>query len=292
LADANIPVDVVGEEEIIEDNALSRYKILYVCDPHVDARAQQKIKDWVAAGGAVWSNGVGLGRNEYSEPSHLFDEVFGLQTRADTKPFIKTGFKTMPPGLSVKIPKSDIYEADVVTDVRLSAVAPAATDKPDFKVSTGKVLATFEDGKPAIIHNKFGKGQAFLNGFPAGLAYSEQYGPSGYNFARIPRGGPSTPMRRQLMSAPAFAVGCKPQVDTHQHMVWGDVHDGPNQTVVFLINTSPNDSNAPIDVTLTRAPKSAISGSGRPVEYKMDGNKATVSMKLAKGETDILVFKY
>jgi len=292
LADANIPLDVVGEEEVIEDNALSRYKILYVCDPHVDAKAQQKIKDWVAAGGTVWSNGVGLARNEYSEPSKVMDEVFGLQSRGVVKPFVKTGFTTMPPGTTVDIPKGDVYAADVVKDVRFSAVAPFSAEKPDYKLSTGKVLATFADGKPAIVHNKFGKGQAFLNAFPAGLAYSEHYGPSGYNFARIPRGGPSTAIRGQLMSAPALAVGCKPQVKTNSHMVWGDIHDGAAQSVVYLINTSQADSTAPIEVTLTKVPKSAISGSGRPVDYKLEGMKATVNLKLAKGETDILVFKY
>jgi hypothetical protein len=222
------------------------------------------------------------------------DEVFGLQSRGDIMPYVSDGFNgKFPPGVTVKIPKSDLFSGEEIKDVHFSVVeSKDAAVEPDYKLATGKALATFGDGKPAIVHNKFGKGQAFLAGFPAGLSYSTQYAPHGYNFAYVARSAPATPTRGQLMTAAARAAGVEPEVKINAHMLFTDVHDGPAQTVVYLVNQS-SAIDAPLEVNLLKTPKSAYSGStGKPVEYKMEGNKATIPLKLAAGDTDIIVFKY
>src|SRR5204863_283232 len=101
------------------------------------------------------------------------------------------------------------------------------------EVSTGKVLATFADGKPAVIRNKFGKGEALFFGFLAGLTYGGQWEPNGYNFSWIAREAPATALRGQLMTAIAKAR-TSPHATLDEHMFWSMVHDGPEQAVVYL----------------------------------------------------------
>jgi hypothetical protein len=293
LADAQVPVEVVGEEEITEDDALKNYRVLYVCDPHVTARAQEKIKAWVAAGGTLWVDYAGLARQEYDQPSHTMDEVFGLQSRGDIQPYPAGGANTakVPGGDAVKVPKSEYFEADEIKGVLLKADPPTYSGHytvPDYKVSTGKVLGTFDDGKPAIVYNKFGKGQAILEGFLAGLSYTGH----GSNYTAASHTAASTSARGQMMTIAAKLAQIKPDVKIDEHGFLSEVHDGPEQSVVFLIN-GPSDLNGvPMEVSLPKPPKSAYAGSGKPVEYKADGNHATVNLKMSKNDTDIIVFKY
>jgi hypothetical protein len=293
LNDQQVPVDLVGAEEVLDDNTLSRYKVLYVCDPHVQTRVQQKIKAWVAAGGTLWADYAALARDEYDEPSKLMDEVFGLKTRGPVVPYTVKGYNgKLPPGVTIKIQKSNLFAADTITDIRYSAVADTKSSKPDYKLSTGKALATFSDGKPAIIRNKYGKGQTVLNGFLAGISYGGQWEPHGYNFSRIAREAPATPARAQLMTAIARVAGVRPHVKINEHMFWANVHDGPHQTVVYMVNGSRDLKAVPLEVTLPKVPKSAYRGNGQVVGFKVIGNRAILPLTLAANDCDILVFKY
>lgn len=294
LLDAQIPVDLVGAEEILEDNALSRYKVLYVCDPHVRASVQEKIKAWVAAGGTLWADYAAMARQEYDEPTTIMNEVLGLKSRGPIEPYeIKNFSGTFPENIIVKIPASDLFKSETIPDVHYTAAPHPASINPSYQVSTGKVLATFGDGKPAIVSNKFGKGQSLLVGFIAGLAYGGQYKPHGYNFSHIARTEPATPLRGQLMTALARKSGVRPHVKLDAHMCYTSVQDGPTQTVVMLINGSEKDlKNKPLEVMLKKPVKSAFSGSKLPVTYKMKGANAVVPLNLKAGETEILVFKY
>jgi hypothetical protein len=292
LADQQIPVEVVGEEEISEDDALKKYKVLYVADPHVETRAQKKIKEWVEGGGVLWTTYWGLSRNEYDSPSSLFDEVFGLKSRGEVLPYSTADYNgKLPPGITVKVPKSEFFDGEDIAGVRYHAIHSKAATPPDYKLSTGKALGFFSDGKPAIVQNNFGRGQAFLFGFPAGLSYSDHYSPHGYNFSYVAREAPATPKRAELMTGIARAAGVEPQVKIDAHMLFTAIHDGPAQTVVFLVNQGGDINGAPMQITLPRPPTSAYYGDGHAAEYKVEGNKVILPLKLPADGYDILVFK-
>lgn len=293
LNDAQIPVELVGEREVLEDEALNRYKVLYVCEPHVHTKVQEKIKAWVAAGGTLWADYAGLARNEYDDPSTLMDEVLGLKKRGPLTPYLTRPFSgKLPAPVTVNVPKGDLLNADTIAEIRYSALLEPASPPPSYEVSTGKVLATFADGKPAIIRNKFGKGDVLFCGFLGGIAYGGQWTPHGYNFSRIAREAPATPLRGQLMTAIAKTSGIVPHTKIDEHMFWTNVHDGPGQTLVYMINGAHDLKGKPLEVLLPKAPKSAYLASGKPVTYKMDGLRATLPISLPPNECDIVVFKY
>lgn len=294
LNEAQIPVEIVGEEEILEDDALKRYRILYVAEPHVNSKVQGKIKQWVADGGTLWADYAGLARNEYDEASPLFNEVFGLQTRGALTPYLYGGYGVakVPMGQAVHIAKSDVFAADEIKGISFRGKTDEMSGHhavPAWKVSTGRVLATFDNGKPAMVLNKFGKGQAWLCGFMGAMTYTTSGGP----YSSAPRGPNSTPLRGQLITVPARRALTPTHLKlTGGHGVLTAVHDGPGQTVVFLTNGPVDLKDAPLSVQLPKTPKSAYSATGKPVNYKMTGTTATLPLDLPKGEGEIIVFRY
>jgi hypothetical protein len=297
LADTQIPVEVVGEEEILEDGALARYKVLYVGDPHVNVVVQQKIKAWVAAGGTLWSSYAGLARTEFDEPSHLFDEVFGLESRGELKPFSYAGYGATPfgPGPGVMIPQGDLLAADQIESVYQGANTKEAAGfhvYGDYKVAQGKVVATFDNGKPAIVLNKFGKGEAMLCGFAAGPSFGA-YVPG--QFAHSPYSPNSTALRAQLWTALARRAGVQPHA-TLAHprfMVQTAVHDGPEQTILFVLNCSPDALAKEIVTVASERPiESAYSSTGEEVSFTADKGQVQTTIDLPANEGKIIVFRH
>lgn len=273
LKDSYIPVEVVGEEEVIEDGILAQYKALYVGDSHVDERAQKKIKEWVAAGGVLWAPYHGLARQEYDEPSRLFDEVFGLAHRPPLAPAPLDRPPAMTPRIAV--PESPF----------LAAVSfPSVGLKPDYKLSTGVALAQFEDGKPALIHNRYGKGQAFLFAAPSFICTSGHH-------QRIDEPPDAAKMRRVLAIA-ARAAGVRPHVRLSHPRVLSYVHDGPQQTILILASCFEGVlDNVQVELSLPRPALSAYSGRTDDFKFTQDGGTARFTVDLGTGGGEIIVFR-
>ena len=91
LIRAGIPCDFITESQL-QDNVLNKYKVLYL--PYVrimDSAAAEKIKEFVAAGGAVWADGrCGyLDKHLYLRkcvPGHGLDRVFGCREIDEVAP--------------------------------------------------------------------------------------------------------------------------------------------------------------------------------------------------------------
>jgi len=272
LIDGQIPAEVVGEEEIIEDGALERYRALYVGDSHVDSRAQDKIKEWVRGGGTLWASYAALIRQEYDEPSAAFDEVFGLKLRGKVLPI--EGRAYGGPAWTVAL-KGD--EKD--PDVKLASRCP----KPAFGLSTGTPLARFDDGSAAMVYNRFGKGHAFLCGMRLGGVAA----PEGQQ-----AGADGRAARVRLVKSAALAGQVRTHVAAHVLGLHTWVHDGPEQTCVFLINESGRDlTDEALQVNLPKAAASAYSGRTGTSDLLTQGLFAFVKLSLPKDECDILVFK-
>ena len=274
LRDAGVPAEVVGEEEVVNDKALARYKILYVSDPHVTTRCQEKIKDWVREGGVLWSSYAALARNEYDEPSPMFDDVFGLQRRPALQPS-KTEWAP--------------DQAEVIK-VAGGGLFPSFTFKgipyrPGYELSTGKPLAVFTDGSPAMIENAFGQGKAYLLGCMA----SQLAGEHSHKVGEPPEAA----LKRSLLAAPARAAGVRLHLSLdHARVIWY-VHDGPQQTVVFLASCFNADiPSLTVRVNLPRKPVSAYSGRLPELPFTWEGGQAVVNLPINMLDGELLVFRY
>lgn len=274
LRDAGIPAEVVGEEEVLEDHALSRYKLLYVSDPHVSLRCQEKIKEWVRQGGVLWSSYAALARNEYDEPSSLFDEVYGLKSRPPLMP----SAMAWEPGKAeeIHVAGGGLFKPFTFKGIPYN---------PKYELSTGKPLAVFGDHAPALIHNRFGQGQAYLLACTA-RQLTGDHGPQVGD-------EPDAALKRELLAAPARAAGVRPHLSMDHSRVIGYVHDGPTQSIVFLANCFNADlPDLTVKVYLPRKPSSAYSGRLANLPFTWENDHAVVKLPINMLDGELLVFHY
>jgi hypothetical protein len=166
LAHAHIPVDVVSEQRLAE-GGLGQYKAIYVVGPHLRRDAAEQLKHWVQTGGLLWTDALGLSRDEANQPTSALAGLLPLGQRAleqwgkvegyravDFKPLVE---KSAPGHAAIKWDKGQ---------------AIARIGRELLNAGDATVLARFADGKPAVVRQSFGKGEIVVAGWWTGLTYS------------------------------------------------------------------------------------------------------------------------
>lgn len=235
-------------------------------------------------GGTLWASCAALSRQEYDEPSTALDGVFGLKSRGAVAPFPSAGYGVPAVARTeeIAVPASGPFAATT-----LKGFGTRAT----VEVADGEVLAKYADGAPAIVRHHYGKGQAFLNLFTAGLCYSGYRGTYGH----VERWEHSTEARRRIITAAASAASVRPHVRIARPCVFTMVHDGPGRTVVYLVNQSGEDlRGVPLEVMLPGRAKRAWSGRAERVPFTIGraGKGAIVGLDRAAGDVLILAFEW
>lgn len=152
LWEENIPVDVIHESY---PGDLSRYKLIILPTAiAIDPGFAHKLRRYIENGGTVLSeHSFGLFNEtfkmSYQVPGYGFAEVFG----AHEDDLLKRSNLTV----------SDGTQSYHITGNKFSET---------FRDHKGNALLYYEDGSPAVITNRFGKGLAILSGINLGLAYS------------------------------------------------------------------------------------------------------------------------
>lgn len=274
LIDAQWPVELVGEEEVIEDNALSRYRLLFVGDSHVDSRARKKIRQWVKRGGVLWASANAMIREEYDQPVDSFQDVFGIAGRAAPTPV---------PGKTSSAPSLATFR--MLPTGGLPALEFKTPDPaPKFKLATATPLAQFEDGAPVMLENRFGKGRAFLCGFRLSAARGANAEDAGDKL-----------FRSELVAVAARAAGVRPHLRADAPRLHAWVHDGPRQTVAFLINNrSAEVKKLPLTVVVPRPVTAAFSArANRAMPFSVEETGGVqLEVDLPRDGYDILVLRY
>lgn len=147
----NIQTDILHEEMYGD---LSRYSLIVLPSPFaLHPALARDLKEYVKNGGCILSDpAFGLFDEDmvlsYTVPGLGFDEVFGCR-------------------------ESDLRRADRLTLNGRDELL-GNTQKELFRdlAPDTEVLATYDDGSPAILRHPFGKGQAILSGINLGACYS------------------------------------------------------------------------------------------------------------------------
>ena len=121
----------------------------------------------MTAGGTLFTDALGLSRDEANQPATAIAPMLGLSARTLEKwgsvaPYRAVGLK---PLTETDAPAHAAFTMGGVTLQAGIAREPLAS-------KTGEVLAKFADGKPALIRNVHGKGEVYIAGFWSGLTYS------------------------------------------------------------------------------------------------------------------------
>ncbi len=231
LQQAHLPMDPLDEEWLMSED-LSQYKAIYVTGSHIRREVAARLIEYVKAGGALFTGCGGLYRDEAGEVIQELFPVFGVQSRTD-------------PELWGRVPR---YGATGLGAVSAISNAPASalvklSDGSSFGLLVGwekfkaapgaEVLATFGDGSPALVRNRFGKGIAYLAGWYTGVEYATSVMKEGYNTATD-----FPPGQRAVMAMPAVVAGAKPVVDASSPAVEGVrmINPGTGREAIVLMN--------------------------------------------------------
>jgi hypothetical protein len=168
-----VPVEVVSEQDIADENRLKDYSLLMVTDPQVRGDVQRKIADWVKGGGRLWASVGAMSWDEYNQPSRILNDVFGVKNQSVIMQ--DGGIQPSAESWSPNVSKFSYKQLGTIkTDSPVFAAnveIPVWGAKLDCTPSTAQIIGTYQDGKPAILLNRYGRGEAMLIGALVGEAY-------------------------------------------------------------------------------------------------------------------------
>lgn len=188
LVHEHVPVDVVSEA-MVEDGDLDHRQALYVVGSHVPAKAQQAIAAWVRAGGTLWTDIEGLARDEYGRPTTDGGLLTGQKAPHVELWGADPGYKSTALEPFVGPEKNKPYAAPehaaIITGNEFpQGTVAAAVGRQALHADGATVLATFSDGKPAVVRRSVGRGTVYVVGTFAGLAYSAPVRRADYDMRR------------------------------------------------------------------------------------------------------------
>jgi hypothetical protein len=237
LKHSYLPVEVVFEQEIVKDDALSRYAVLYVADPQVRRDVQRKIAAWVRSGGRLHVGVGGACWDEYNQPCSVLDPVLGVSGRGA---LLQTGgLRLITPSYSSAVRKYDYRKLETLRvsqellgdEVQIPVWGMTLKCAP----TTAQVLGVYSDGSPALLLNAYGKGEALLVGALLGAAYTDQRYPAGTSrIADIENG---TGVRRVAL-AMTNRAGLRRPVTLSIPGIYASVMSNVGATLVFLNNAT------------------------------------------------------
>lgn len=186
LNEAHIPADIIYAEGI-DDKKLRKYDVIYLANAKMLTDAEGEVlREWVKAGGILIAEGTTSlfdpHRPKNVLKNYRLADLFGVDWKesvfrqgeeADTfawRPRAPTSYPVRP-GLEDIVhfedyihrdvkPKKSVIKAQTAEGLKFEYDAALGYDKVEPK--TAKVLATLENGDPAVFVNEFGKGRCYF----------------------------------------------------------------------------------------------------------------------------------
>ncbi|MDD5677108.1 MAG: HEAT repeat domain-containing protein [Kiritimatiellae bacterium] len=177
LVQSHLPVDILWLETLTMEK-IGRYKVAILSDAKSLSSSEVRLlKDWVGVGGVLISTaGTSLHDQwDISLTNYAFSDVFGvdyakteMRNKDEFRSFVERDIK---PGQVDKIKLVDDKYMGFAHGEK-AAEYEKAMGYDVVKVTQGKSVATWEDGSPAIVENRCGKGLSiFLAPIYPGLSY-------------------------------------------------------------------------------------------------------------------------
>jgi hypothetical protein len=167
LQHKQIPVDFV-DEFLVEKGALKNYKVAILTSQYLRKSSKKAIVEWVFNGGNLFIDGIPATGDEYGQYCDLLLPLIGID---DLKIIDNASGRSLnpqngvPPEIitgKIKIRPSEEIINGVGKKIQFKLREPEKT----------KIIGEWEDGSPAIIEHKYGKGKVYYVGTYAGHSYN------------------------------------------------------------------------------------------------------------------------
>lgn len=277
-------VDFLTEQDV-EAGRLDDYRALYVTDPCVSAAACARIRKWVKRGGALFGSAAAAGRNEFDEPHDGLSEVFGIAPTL--------AVRGQPGRFDLRGALNGIPWLDQVRFTDGTSGFGALGLKAAVRPTTGRVMARFTDGDPAVVSNRYGRGHAVYAATCPGVSYGKD---ARFVAADLKEQWPAA--QRAFINLTARPVARL--VDLSHPVVEAGVFDADAGTALVLANfTYEPISNLVVRLPLRQPPTAVRSMAGgglaftvepAAAELRTGGYRCVARCCLSLGWSDMLVF--
>ncbi len=215
--------------------ALKDYAVLYVCGQNLERVAATAIATWVQDGGTLFATAGAARRDEFDAPLTTLDAVLGRGAA--------TASERYKGPLRARLELLFVKPLDTMSLTDGKAL-PVYCCREEFTAApTAQVLATYQNGKPALVTTASGKGRAYYTGTLPGQAWVKPALPL------VPqgKGGPHTAphmtewqgwdaVAAGVILVPVTAAQVAPDVLANHRGVITSRLKGPQSTVITVVN--------------------------------------------------------
>lgn len=167
LQHKQIPVDFVDEFEV-EKGILKNYRVAILSSQYLRKATKKALIDWVNSGGNLWIDGIPATGDEYGQNCEMLLPLLGIKniTILDN-----TKGKSFNPQHGIN-PETIVGKINIIGS---EEPIPGIGKRISFELRNPektKIMGKWEDGNPAIIETRAGKGKVFYVATYAGHIYN------------------------------------------------------------------------------------------------------------------------
>ncbi|MEI7435848.1 MAG: hypothetical protein WCL16_03450 [bacterium] len=220
LTHAHIPMDALDEGLLMSED-ISRYKVIVISGCHIRRDVAAKLAKWVEAGGTLVTSGWGMARDESDRPLEILWPVFGLASRDTFDAWGNVpGYGGSRLGaVGKKLDREPPAGATLTSkDPSKGSFMPVVGREVLDPLHSEDVMATYADGKAAVVRHRHGKGTAWVIGTYAGVEYAWEPMINTDKDQKWFRAD-----KRNWIAGPVLEAGVRPVVDaTGYYNIWED----------------------------------------------------------------------
>jgi len=295
LRHAGYLVDLLTERDVNEGR-LAPYKVLYVSGRNIEQATAKNVAAWVKAGGVVYLTAEAARRDEYDMPFTGLDAVVGRGAAVKTDRYkgplrAKLELLWLEPKTAAHLKGLDAqYNAGEPGPPGAPTIYRVYASLETFAPAKGAtVLGTLDDGSPALVCAKSGKGWGYYTGTLPGQAFVRAALP----IRVMGKGGPDTGFSHfevidfdrnawKAILAPVVKAGLASDLMINKRGVVGNILTGPASTVVTLNNLARQQDGTARDVTVrlpgVRPAKAVRTALHAPATFTNEKDGVTISL--------------
>jgi hypothetical protein len=171
LAHAQVPTDILSERDV--EAGLLTHKVCYLSGPNLTHAAAIRLQAWVESGGTLFLTAGAASRDEFNRP---LDTLTPLLPAERAEPAHLESYQNSGKFLSYLNSQDTVTWGDEKLEVlsmkqELLPLVPGRRAALPGAKDDIEILATFQDGQPAVVSGRAGKGRVIVCGFLPALSY-------------------------------------------------------------------------------------------------------------------------